>query len=76
MVGIKLKQLISVFIFSRADVTSKKFCFALSHNKFGKLQTLPVQHSEKPCHDGFKCFISLLKDLKEKKKYHCDGDGN
>lgn len=69
----------SYFVLS-IDTSSISECFAMTHSKFGSMQSIEVETSKKICGDQIhKCFVTKQLDIKDvingKKEYfHCDGE--
>lgn len=49
-------------------------CFALSHNKFGKMVSLELSESDKECFENYRCYTNGRIDHSSS-DFHCDGDG-
>lgn len=66
--------------FLRIDTSTSSHCFALSHNKFGQMQSVEVEQSSKVCFDTHRCFVSKDDRLqvsdshRAKPHLHCDGE--
>lgn len=61
------------------DTSSISECFAMTHSKFGSMQSVEVETSKKVCYDTHKCFVTKLLDIKDvmkgkKDNFHCDGE--
>lgn len=56
------------------DLSKSGECFALSHNKFGKMVSIELSESEKECFENFRCFMNGEK-FHSSTELHCDGDG-
>lgn len=62
------------FTYFRVDLSKSSECFALSHNKFGKMITLPLAESDMECFPDLRCFTNGRSD-QSSNDLHCDGDG-
>lgn len=61
--------------FHRYDLSRSGECFALSHNKFGKMVSLELIESDKECFEDYRCYTNGRSDHSFT-DFHCDGDGS
>ncbi|XP_037043608.1 serine protease nudel-like isoform X2 [Bradysia coprophila] len=67
------RESLPTFLLERTDLGRSGQCFALSHNKFGKMVSLQLIESDKECFDNFRCFTNGRNDHSSA-DFHCDGD--
>ncbi|KAG4076599.1 hypothetical protein HA402_001886 [Bradysia odoriphaga] len=67
------RESLPTFLLERTDLGRSGHCFALSHNKFGKMVSLQLIESDKECFDNFRCFTNGRSD-RSSADFHCDGD--
>ncbi|KAJ6641084.1 Serine protease nudel [Pseudolycoriella hygida] len=65
------RECLPTFLPETVDLAKPSECFALSHNKFGKMVSLKLSESEKECFQSYRCYTNGENDDISS---HCDGD--